>query len=337
MNEEDKMRRFLEGARGSNGDAEMGWESFAGRAHRTLAVRRTVIGAGIAIVVFAALAGAAALRPEGIREPNVAPATQPPEDSVFSPRPSPTAPAEEPVRFTTIELWYVKDERLLHERMPVQSTPAIGRLAMQMLLSGVPGPVLETVPGVSTAIPRGTEVLDLHIADGLATVDLSSEYESGGGSLSIQLRVAQVVFTLTQFDTVEAVRFRIDGHDVESIGGEGLLVDKPQKRKHFEDVAPPIIVEDPQPGDRVPSTFTMIGTANVFEATVSYRVVDDEGNELADGFTTATCGSGCRGDFSAKIRTEVNRRTPATLEVFESSAEDGRPLHMVRVPITLTP
>jgi len=49
---------------------------------------------------------------------------------------------------------------------------------------------------------------------GVARVDLSSDFETGGSSRSLQLRLAQVVYTLTQFPTVSAVRFSVDGTPV---------------------------------------------------------------------------------------------------------------------------
>ena len=79
------------------------------------------------------------------------------------------------------------------------------------------------------------------------------------------------------------------------------------------------------------------GTANVFEATVSLRILDAGGKEIARTFTTATCGSGCRGDYSVSVPYRVDRPQAGTIVVFESSAKDGRPIHVVRVPVTLTP
>jgi hypothetical protein len=75
----------------------------------------------------------------------------------------------------------------------------------------------------------------------------------------------------------------------------------------------------------------------VFEATVSYRLVTTNGDVLAEGFATATCGTGCRGDFAEKIDVYVDGPTRAWLEVFESSAEDGSPLHMQQISVTVEP
>jgi Sporulation and spore germination len=57
-------------------------------------------------------------------------------------------------------------------------------------------------------------LLGLVISNGLARVDLSSDYQNGASSRSLQLRLAQVVFTLTQFPTVRAVSFSVDGSPV---------------------------------------------------------------------------------------------------------------------------
>ena len=74
---------------------------------------------------------------------------------------------------------------------------------------------------MSSAIPAGTRLLGLTIKDGVATVDLSSEFESGGGSASATIRLGQVVYTLTQFPTVKSVVFQIDGRTVTRLRQRG--------------------------------------------------------------------------------------------------------------------
>jgi spore germination protein GerM len=85
--------------------------------------------------------------------------------------------------------------------------PKVPKLALDSLLAG-PSEA-EAAAGVFTAVPAGTELLHLDIEDGIAMVDLSSEYEQGSGSWGESLRLAQVVYTLTQFETVETVDFRL--------------------------------------------------------------------------------------------------------------------------------
>lgn len=98
-----------------------------------------------------------------------------------------------------------------------------------------------------------------------------------------------------------------------------------------------ISVTEPCPGDAVTSPLSVVGEANVFEATVSMRILDENGNEIATEFTTAECGSGCWGAFVGEIKFEVDHEQEGTLEVFESSAEDGSDIHKVSIPVTLVP
>jgi len=98
---------------------------------------------------------------------------------------------------------------------------------------------------------------------------------------------------------------------------------------------PAIVVEQPASGDEVASPVKISGTADVFEATVHVRVLGSGGLELAARFTTATCGSGCRGEFSTKLSFFIEKTQDGTIEVFESSAEDGSPVNLVSVPVVL--
>ena len=101
-----------------------------------------------------------------------------------------------------------------------------------------------------------------------------------------------------------------------------------------EDPLAPIVIESPLPGDSVTSPIRVTGTANVFEATVSFEVRDDAGDVVMRGFTTATSGTGTRGTFDTELDVP-GLEGPATIVAFEASAEDGSPLHVVEVPITV--
>jgi hypothetical protein len=79
------------------------------------------------------------------------------------------------------------------------------------------------------------------------------------------------------------------------------------------------------------------GTADVFEGTVSIRILDENGAILSEDFTTATCGSGCLGTYKTRVRFQIDHKQRGSIQVFESSAENGEPLHMVEIPVTLLP
>ena len=149
------------------------------------------------------------------------------------------------------------------------------------------------------------------------------------------MRVAQVVYTLTQFPTVRRVAFELDGEPADTIGGEGVVVSPPVDRGDFEDQTPAILVENVGPGDDVQSPLRVTGTANTFEATLNLRVLDASGKELYEELGSATSGTGQRGTFDETLDFDVKADGPGTLVAYERSAEDGSEIHVVRIPVEL--
>jgi hypothetical protein len=98
-----------------------------------------------------------------------------------------------------------------------------------------------------------------------------------------------------------------------------------------------IVVDAPIENAQVSSPVLVSGTADVFEGTVSIRVLDENGAILSEDFTTATCGSGCLGTYRTRVRFRTDHKQRGSIQVFESSAENGEPLHMVEIPVTLLP
>src|SRR5215211_2762233 len=135
-----------------------------------------------------------------------------------------------------LEVWFARGERLVPQLRTHARTPAVATAALAALLAGPTR--AERGSGITTAIPAGTRPLGVAIKGGVATVDLTSEYQSGGGSLSMQVRLGQVVYTLTQFPTVKAVRFQLDGRPVDVFSGEGIVLDHPVGRRDYADLSP---------------------------------------------------------------------------------------------------
>jgi hypothetical protein len=230
-----------------------------------------------------------------------------------------------------LSVYFLRGEKIGVARRFVPETQAVGRAAMEELLAGPTAE--ETAAGLITVIPEGTELLDLSIENGVATVDLSGAYDDGGGSLAMFTRLAQVVYTLTQFPTVQGVNFELDGEPVETFSSEGIILDHPQTRADYEDQTPAILVESPAVGDTVSSPLSFTGTANVFEATLQYQLLDATGTVIAEGFTTATCGTGCRGTFEVSIPFEYTGEPHGTFRAFELSAKDGSEINVVEIPV----
>lgn len=271
------------------------------------------------------------------------PTVEPSATPTGAPTPS-TSPAPTPTSgdATTIVRAYFflpgarDSEGLVPVLREVPETEAVATAAMHELLEG-PNAVETSDHAMTSAIPEGSSLLGLAIEDGVATVDLSSAFESGGGSLSILVRLAQVVYTLTQFPTVEAVAFRIEGRPVTVFSAEGIVLDGPVGRSDYEDLLPLIWVDQPAFGAELGNPGRISGSANTFEAAFLVTLLDTERRVIVEVPAMATCGTGCRGTFDVTLPYDVPEPAWGTLRVWAGSAQDGSPVHVREYPVWLTP
>lgn len=213
------------------------------------------------------------------------------------------------------------------------TAPTTAAGALRALLAGPDR--YERGNGRSTAIPSGTTLRSIVVRRHVATIDLSGRYDDGGGSLSMQARLAQVVFTATRFPTIHKVQFELDGKPVTSFGGEGIVLNHPVGRADFEDLAPLILVESPLIGGSVRTPVRVWGSANTFEATFRLKITDAAGHTAADVHVTATSGTGTRGTFDVTIPYKATRSGVGTLTAYWNSMEDGHPVIADTVPLTV--
>jgi germination protein M len=239
-------------------------------------------------------------------------------------------------RLMRYEVWFMQGEILAPIERVHDFDQRIGTTALKDLLAGPHGD--EAAEGFGTAIPAGTQLLGLTIKNRIATANLSSEFETGGGSLSMFARLGQVVCTLDQFETVDGVLFELDGELVDVFSGEGIILDHPVACGDYSDIVPAITVELPHDGQKVESPVLIKGTANVFEANVTVEILDSSGGQIATKFTTATCGTGCRGNYAVTVSFHVDREQRGTIVVHDDDAAGtGTAPHSVRIPVVLLP
>jgi germination protein M len=282
--------------------------------------------------------------PEPSLEPSLSPS--PPGSPVVTPSPAPTAS-------TTIRAYFFMadpatgEPGLVPVLRVVPATLAVGRASMEALLAGPNDTERAADPALVTTVPAGTTLLGLTIQNRIATVDLSREFESGGGSESILGRLAQVVYTLTQFSSVDTVQFRLDGQPVTVFGGEGVLLEKPVGREDFRESLPEIFVDRPAWGAALGNPGRVTGLTRVFEATFQVQLLDSAGSLLANRMVMADCGTGCWGSFDVTLSYGVDKSCWTsmdcvtaqwgTLRVFDYSARDGTPENLREYPVWLTP
>ena len=210
-----------------------------------------------------------------------------------------------------LRVYFLRQGKVAPVARTIPATPAVATTALRELIAGPSAE--ERRLGFTTAVPPGRNAPPIVVADGVATIPLPPNVT--------RPELAQIVYTLTQFPTVHAVR------------SSRMLGDTPfLTRATFEDLTPAILVESPLPGESVTSPLAVRGTANTFEATFDLEMLNSSGARVAWRFVTASSGSGQRGTFDTTL-SFPHTGGPLTLVAYEPSAATGKPIHVVRIPL----
>jgi hypothetical protein len=228
-----------------------------------------------------------------------------------------------PVATQSVETYFYLGAALVPDVVQVPKTTSVATAATRALLAGAPA-------GYRTALPAGAKLESLTIAAETARASFSRALV--GLPRTAQ---AQIVYTLTQFPTVNKVLI---------VAGESPLAlsngaEKPTlgaaTRTDYVDLTQDaqIFVASPTRDSTVTSPVTISGTASVFEATLTLEVWT--GTTMVDSQTlTATRGAPERGTFTGTVALPPGKHK---LVLYEPSAKDGSHLHTTTVEITVVP
>lgn len=256
--------------------------------------------------------------------------------------PTPTAPETTPMPDDEADtpdtlrvlVYLVRDGEVAAAAREVDYTQDVATAAMEELLSGLTSDERDFALG--TAVPEGTEMLDISLHDGTVAVNLSEEFGvASAGAESLQMRMAQVVHTLTQFETVDGVDILVEGQPMAPRGGEaGSLEELDYTRADFEDVAPAILLEHPGPGEIVTAgEVRLAGTSNTFEASLQIEIIGPSGEQVYLDSAMASSGTGTRGEFDVTVPADITEEGWGTIRMFEHSARDGSRTNVVEIPV----
>jgi hypothetical protein len=215
---------------------------------------------------------------------------------------------------TDLRVYWLRDGKVWPAAREVEETEAVAEAALSELLAG---PTADEVTDLAmdTAVPDDWQFADIGVEGGVAAVEVEGPSELPRPSLG------QIVYTLTQFDTVESVE----------------IGDTSYTRADFEDLTPAILVESPLAFEEVDNPVRATGTANTFEANFHYELTDTDGRIVDENFVTATSGSGERGTFDfTTAEYEIPFDGMGALIVFERSAEDGSRINLVEIPVRMS-
>ncbi len=88
--------------------------------------------------------------------------------------------------------------------------------------------------GLLNLIPDGTRLLSAAVRDRVAYLNFSEEFRFNPmGFEGLMAQLQQIVYSTTEFSTVERVQILIEGQLVEYLGVEGLFIGKPLARDSF--------------------------------------------------------------------------------------------------------
>lgn len=106
------------------------------------------------------------------------------------------------------------------------------KYAIQNLLKGPTKK--EQAKGIYSEIPQGTKLLSLEEKPDKVIVNLSGNFEQGGGTDGLYKRLYQLIKTSNKNTTLDVYLY-IDGKQVEIIGGEGIMINQPLNDKSLDE------------------------------------------------------------------------------------------------------
>ena len=265
------------------------------------------------------------------------PTPSPSPTATVAPTPTPTAaptrtPAPTPTPTMIVRAYFLMEypssdaSALVPVLRTVPKSSETLRAAIGALLAGPSAKERAANPHLVTMISSGTRLLSVKREGETAVVNLSNAFTNGANA---NARVSQLVYTVTQFASVKSVDIRVNG-----AGYADRVYDRGTYR---DEVLPVIFVDRPAWGAGYVSGTEITGVANVFEAQFLVALRDAAGKELDRVSVTASCGSGCWGDFSVRLHYDVTKAQWGTLRVWDISESDSSVIGLRAYPVYLRP
>ncbi|MDR1317597.1 MAG: GerMN domain-containing protein [Spirochaetales bacterium] len=90
----------------------------------------------------------------------------------------------------------------------------------------------ESRSGCTSLIPEGSRLLSVTVRDGVAFVNFDESFRFNSfGREGYDGQLKQLVYTATEFPTIQAVQVLINGNKIDFLGSEGIYIGKPVGRK----------------------------------------------------------------------------------------------------------
>lgn len=114
--------------------------------------------------------------------------------------------------------------KIVKRQYNVQTDGTKINFAIKTLLNGPTGQ--EKSKGIYSEVPQGTKLLSMEELPDKIIINLSGNFEQGGGTDGLYKRLYQLIKTANK-NTALDVYLQIDGKQVEVVGGEGIMINQP--------------------------------------------------------------------------------------------------------------
>lgn len=116
-----------------------------------------------------------------------------------------------------------KNGYVVPQTLPLPKTESVAKQALEYLVEG--GPISEKLPnGFAAVLPVDTQV-SVDVKDNTAIVNFSNEFKNYKPENELKILQA-VTWTLTQFDGIEKVKLKLNGHDLNEMPVAGTPIGK---------------------------------------------------------------------------------------------------------------
>lgn len=92
----------------------------------------------------------------------------------------------------------------------------------------------ERAKGIYSEVPKDTKLISIDEKPDKVIINVSEDFEQGGGTDSLYKRLYQLIKTANKNSTLNIYLY-INGKQAEVIGGEGIMIDQPLSNKSLEE------------------------------------------------------------------------------------------------------
>ncbi len=219
-----------------------------------------------------------------------------------------------------------KSYYLVRETHTIPKTKAVAKAVLEELLKND-----AKTEGAFVSFREDQKILGVDIENGVATVNLSPEYllqdQSGNAET---YSILAMVNTLTEFPSIEEVKFLVNGEKSQVGGLAGIKVPEKLVRDLSLVLEPEIWINTPEDGAVLSGNKVRIeGSAMVFEKTLHYKLEDKDGNVLVEDFLTMSEKLSVRDVFDFEIEIPETTAKEFKLSLYGLSGKDGSPTGLV--------